>query len=417
MARPLLKRSEAIAWLPARADLSATILGPDDRFLFWPAGARNPQVSSLAALGKLRSINLVLDGRDVLIAKAQVPPLSAQKLAQALPNIVEDQLLQDASQVAIALGDRAGDGQRQLAIADRSWLEQVKGAFERRGVKVSAIWPAQLALPQRDERWTLAATGQGLTIKTNACALGWPGGTTNAERVASLGALFDTIALQDKVAAQDVGIDAVVDDSQWSEAINQFATERGLQFDIFSLPRPQAAPTDLAAAAAGRIGKTNAGQKMNWSVWRWPIWLGVFCCLAMVAGLNLMWWKLASEKRELTTQADQTFRAAFPKVSAVVQPKLQAQRLVSDLRRASGQAGSDDFAVLIKRLAEGMDAVAIDSMALIDYRSGQLRVKFQPGYADTAPAREQLKQSLLRAGLKLQFDNEREPTAVVLLNT
>jgi general secretion pathway protein L len=417
MARPLLKRSEAIAWLPARADLGAGSLAPDDRFLFWPSGARNAQLSSLAALGKLRSVNLVLDGRDVLIANAQVPPLSAQKLAQALPNIVEDQLLQDASQVAIALGDRAGDGQRQLAIADRAWLEQVKGAFERRGIKVSAIWPAQLALPQRDERWTLAATSQGLTIRTGACALGWPGGHTNAERLASLGALFDTVALQDRVAAQDIGIDAVVDDSQWSEAINLFAAERGLQFDIFSLPRPQAASTDLAAAAAGRVGKTSTSQKMNWSAWRWPLWIAAFCGFAMIAGLNLMWFKLATEKRELVAQADQTFRAAFPKVSAVVQPKLQAQRLVSDLRRSSGQSGADDFAVLVKRMGEGMDAVAIDSMALIDYRNGQLKVKFQPGYADTAPAREQLKQSLLRAGLKLQFDNEREPMASVSVNS
>ncbi len=417
MARPLLKRSEAIAWLPARADLGTAVLGPDDRFLFWPAGARNPQLSSLAALGKLRSINLVLDGRDVLIAKAQVPPLSAQKLAQALPNIVEDQLLQDASQVAIALGDRAGDGQRQLAIADRNWLEQVKGAFERRGVKVSSIWPAQLALPQRDERWTLAATSQGLTIKTGACALGWPGGSSNQERLVALHGLFDTIALQDRVAASDVGIDAVVDDSEWTEVLNEFAQQRGLQFDIFSLPRPQAATADLAAAAAGRVGKISGNQKMNWSQWRWPLWLAALCCLALVAGLNLMWFKLEREKRDLTLDAEQTFRAAFPKTTAVVQPRLQAQRLVSDLRRASGQSGADDFSVLIKRLSEGMDAVAIDSMALVDYRNTQLRVKFQPGYADTAPAREQLKQSLLKAGLKLQFDNEREPLAVVSLNS
>jgi general secretion pathway protein L len=415
MARPLLKRPEAIAWLPARSELAAGGLSPEDRFLFWPVGGRNPQISSLASLGKVKQISLVLDARDVLVTSAQIPPLPPKKLALALPNIVEDQLLQDPNTVSIALGDRTTEGQRRLAIADRAWLEQLRSSFERRGIRVNAIWPAQLSVPQRDGRWVIAATSQGLTVRSSACAFGWQAGATHAQRCASLHALLDTVALQERVSAKDMGIDAVIDDSQWSEVFKSVALERGIQFEVFSLPKPKAADTNLLDPIAGSLGKSgqDKNQKFNWRHWRLPIGLAVACAVAAIGGLNLMWWQLEREKSNLLEQTQRSFREAFPKATVVVNPKLQAQRLVSDLRRNLGAGAPDDLAALVKRLGDGLEGAAIDAVHSIDYADGRLKVKFQPGVADSGPARDQMKQSLQRAGLSIKFENEREPIATI----
>src|SRR5690606_7641615 len=96
---------------------------------------------SLDALPVLKSATLIFDARDVNLLHVVVPPLSGARLQQALPNVVEDLLLQDPQTCAFALGPRLGDeGLRLVAAVDRAWLEFVIGAFERRGIVVQAAW-------------------------------------------------------------------------------------------------------------------------------------------------------------------------------------------------------------------------------------------------------------------------------------
>lgn len=412
MARQILKRSEAVAWLPAKAQVNGN-LGLGEGFLFWGPNSRTPLLTTIEAIGKLKSICLVLDARDVLVTSAQVPPLSPAKLAQALPNILEDQLIQDPSQVVIGLGERGELGSRTIAVADRAWVESVKGSFERRGVKVSAIWPAQLALPKRADRWVLAATSTGLTFKSENNALGWPTGSTPMERLAALHSFFDTLAIQERVDPSTVGIDVMIDDAQWSDPFRLLADERRLQLEVFAIVKPQAASIDLNAAIVGRPGKTNSNDGWRWSQWRLPLALVGLTAMVAIAGLNLRWWQLERERKELIALSEQTFRGAFPKVNTVVDPRRQAERLVQELRKNNGQPSPDDFNVLIARLGDALDVAASDALASIEFSAGQLKVKFQPGLADSAPARDQLRQSLTRTGLLVSFPNEREPIALI----
>ena len=76
-----------------------------------------------------------------------VPPLSGARLRQALPNVVEEFLLQDVSNCLIVPGPATADGKRLIGVVDSDWVEFVVGAFSRREMRVEALWPAQLALP------------------------------------------------------------------------------------------------------------------------------------------------------------------------------------------------------------------------------------------------------------------------------
>ncbi len=402
--------------MPPRAQHSAG-LAADVPLLFWPAGGKAAQVSTIESFSGVKTVYLVLDACDCVILAAQVPALSAQKLTQALPNIIEDQLLQDASQVVIALGEKLSDGLRQLAVVDRTWLEQIRTAFERKGIKVAAIWPASLAIAKRPGRWVVAATGNTLALRTEQSGMGWPAGDSDESRLAALHGLFDTALLKERLAPDAMSMDALIDDARWAWPIKEFSRVRDIRFEVFTLPRPQGASTDFVAAAAGRMGKDAKAKKFQWAVWRWPIGLAIGCLAALLIGLNAQWWVLEREKTMLKTQAEQTFRAAFPSATVVQNPVLQAQRLVNGMRLQAGQSAPDDFAVLVRKMSDSLEAVATDSLASVDYAEGRLKVKFQPGYADTREAREQLQQKLLKGGLRLQFDTDREPVATVSVNS
>ncbi|RPH58663.1 MAG: hypothetical protein EHM83_17050, partial [Burkholderiales bacterium] len=137
---------------------------------------------SLDALPVLKTATLIFDARDVNLLKAVVPPLSGARLQQALPNVVEDLLLQDPQSCAFALGPRLdGEGRRLVAAIDRGWLEFVVGAFERRGITVQAAWPAQLVLQVGPDRTALACLNDGLVLRTGLLdGIGW-GASSSAD--------------------------------------------------------------------------------------------------------------------------------------------------------------------------------------------------------------------------------------------
>jgi general secretion pathway protein L len=56
-------------------------------------------------------------------------------------------------------------------------------------------------------------------------------------------------------------------------------------------------------------------------------------------------------------------------------------------------------------------------LAAVEYRDGTLKVRFQPQLVEGRAAREQLTEALARSGLRLRFDNERDPTATVVIQT
>jgi general secretion pathway protein L len=95
-----MKRSEAVVWLPPRSE-GERAFGTEARLLAIRGGDAGGggavQRVSLDGLEGTTQVRLVFDPRDVTLLTPQVPALSGARLAQALPNVVEDALLQDAA--------------------------------------------------------------------------------------------------------------------------------------------------------------------------------------------------------------------------------------------------------------------------------------------------------------------------------
>lgn len=104
--------------------------------------------AALALLPRAVTTVLVVAARDVLLLAATVPPLKGPKLRQALPNIVEDQLIQDPQTCHIALDPAVlPDGRRVLAIVDRAWFRTICDAFVAAGHRNLRAVPAMRCLP------------------------------------------------------------------------------------------------------------------------------------------------------------------------------------------------------------------------------------------------------------------------------
>lgn len=413
MAAAPLKRGDAIVWVPPRSE-GERGLGSEALLLAMrapPAGTGGYERVSLEALQGTSRVRLIFDARDVTLLTPLVPALSGARLAQALPNVIEESLLQDVASCAVIPGPPMDDGRRLVAVIDRNWLETVVGWFESRDMRVLSAWPAQLVLPQPDgsARWSVACTRQAIVLRTGPIAgLGWRAPEDPALRTE---AMTDLLNAALATSERPQGLQVLVDEPQWEAAAQTVGAALQLPVTVEPLQAPVASPVDLLAGRAGASRRMIAAFDAR--AWKVPAALAGACALAALIGLNLHWGQLARERTAIRSAMESTFRSAFPGTQVVVDPVLQMNRQVAALRSRSGQSGPDDFLPLLGRLGEALGPAGTDALAAMEFRDGRLKVRFRPDRVDGRAAREQLRQACTRAGLKLEFDSDREPTATV----
>jgi general secretion pathway protein L len=361
------------------------------------------QRCSLEALPAIRSAVLVFDARDVALMRVKLPPLSGARLLRALPNVLEDQLLQDPQTCTFVLGPPPAAGEdRLVAVIDRAWFEFVIGALERRGVRLMAAWPGQLTAPLVAGGWSLTCLGETLALRLSGDeGVGWYAGREATDWGAALSALLDTASA---LRPKPVQLSFAADDSAWQPVVEAVAAQASLPLQAVALSVDVTAPINLLAARQG-----NAGQRwfaaVEWRSWRMPAVVGCAALLTAVIGLNLHWAQLARERTELRQRMEAVFRQSFPKAQVVIDPLLQFQRQTAELRLRSGQNAPDDFLPLVTRFTQALGPQAANALAVLEYREGQLKARWREGILDPA-SREQLGAACQRAGLQLRFEGD-----------
>ena len=412
MAAAKLKRHQALVWLPPRS-VGERAFGADASLVVQFGDEPNPVArrASLDSLEGIRQVWLIADARDVNLIAARIPPLSGARLRQALPNVVEEFLLQDVSRCLLAPGPVIDAERRLVGVIDRDWVEFVIAAFDRRKIRVESLWLAQLALPISDDGWSLAAVQGAFALRTGpATGLGWSAGEDPGRRAEAVTAALSAASVGD---APPQGLHAFIESPDWEAPVREAARERGLPVEVARLPLVRSAPVDLLDGRAS--GFKAALAQFDWRIWRWPLGLAAACLVAALVGLNLHWGMLAGEKRSLRQAMEATYRAAFPGTNVVVNPALQMRNQVGDLRTRDGRQGPDDFVPLFAAFSQAIGDQGANGLGAVEYRDGRLKVRFDPGSVEGGAKRDQLRQACSRLGLRLQFDNERDPTAVVSL--
>ncbi len=340
--------------------------------------------AALAALAPLLAqsprVVLLLAASDVTLLRMAVPPLPAARLQAALPALVEDRVIGDPQECAIAAGPDI-DGQRTIAVTDRAWLQRWLTMLRQLGARRIVAVPMQLCLPLPAAGASAAlldSSGQlELALRTSADeGLGLPvaadsaGGLVDAV-LAPLATFAGGRAVQLSVtpayAAQfhawsaghpDSGIELVNESwDAWIEGARQVGV-------------------DLAGAIAMR-----ADQRTDWHRWRWPLRLALACVLLNLVALNADWWRLRRQGQSVEQEMAAIYRQAFAGEAPPLQPLAQMRQKVAAVRQAAGEFAAGDFLTLSAALGEAWAEAGNDrrAIAALDYRDATLTVRLRPG--------------------------------------
>jgi len=333
------------------------------------------------------------DARLVLVAPGEtlalhcVTPPGRQRSTwmRAIPYALEEHLVDEVEALHFAFGATLDGGRLPVAVIAHDTLRGWLAACAAVGITVHAVIPDLLLLPWHEDDWSLLRDGTRLLVRTGR----WEGFVTDAEALE----LLLGAALAEAGDSQPRGL------RLWNADTLPAAVLALLDGAGITLQAEEAPPATLSLFAAayqpGAVINLLQGPYSHQAPWRRWIrpWrtaaaLAAAWLLVLLIGQLHERWLLQREQVATRAEMEQLFRQALPGVTRIVNPRVQMETRLRELRPSGGGAA------LFELLYRGGDAVrTLNGVTLrgFSYRDGQLDLDLEGG----SPAvLDQLRQTL-----------------------
>lgn len=345
----------------------------------------------LAALKDLainaRQVVLLLAASDVSVMSVNVPPMSPAKLKTALPNLIEELLLDDPEEL-ILLASTPVNGACVIAAVDRSWMELLHSQMQVLEAKKLTAYSLSMTMINESEALTAIIDHDEKNIELAFRLDGKNGVGLTLDRGIDDGTQMDSA----RQVLQTLSLFAVEADLKVYLSPNDLSMyQRAAESDNSMRDRLHFQVTDWKIRIAG-LGASSIDlmssvshekqSSFDWNKWRWPLVLAAATVIMNLAGLNFQWLSMKREAQGLKDSLTQTYRSSFPKESVILDPLVQMQQKINLSRKVAGQSTPDDFLVLAAQFGQVWDStVAVSqpasSVVSIEYREHSLFIKIK----------------------------------------
>jgi len=338
---------------------------------------------ALGNLGELvssaRRVVLLLAAADVSLLKVKVPPLSGAKLKAALPNLVEEQVLGDPADCALALAPASGDSdERVVAVANRAWLEVLVKALVAQGAHGVSALPVQLCLPLAPGSVSaaLGLDDAGLELTLRSAPHEGLGLTLPNAPEAALHTL--------RALAGDAPVTLYVAPAQHAEYAAAASHVPGITLEEDNWAHRVAAAKAVSFDLATGLGAVTGASARAWQRWKWPLRIAVAAVLVNIVGMNWEWLRLKREADAVRQNMTEVFRSAYPNQPMIGDPADQMRQNIARARAASGGGGaSNEFTNMSAAVGEALSVLPNrEALAGIEYKERSMSIKFKPNSVD-----------------------------------
>ena len=411
-------------------------------------------VAEPGAMPRADTVVAVVSPLDLAWHRIALPKAPAARLRQALTGVLEEQLLDEAELVHLALAPQARAGELcWVAAIHKPWLEGQLAALAAAGRTVDRLVPgsapslapagaaAVQAAPIAASAWKGAAAAAPPGVQAASSA----GGTAAAlastpapmpSRGAAAQGHFFTgadaqrgstdelwLAYADpqgaiclrttgSLARELLPTSAALQSARWSATpAAATAAERWLGAPVHVLSEAEHALAaarsswnlrqfDLASHSRGLRALRETGRQLRGPAWRPMRWgAGLLLALNLVA-VTVWAWQQGRAVVAKRAALDSLLRLSHPKVRSVLDAPLQMRRETDLMRAAAGRVGDDDFEPLL----------ALAAAAWPEGRAPIEQLRFEPGRIQwpaagwTPEQTQQLRTRVEQAGGRLGSD-------------
>ena len=324
--------------------------------------------SILDDIPRADQVEAVLPAARVLFARLKLPKVNAATIRELLPFAVEDRLLADPANIHAVAGHAGAPGETIVAVIDREWLRAMLDHLARFGIRPTHAWPESGLLAGGHGDWHLVwSERRGMLVDDDGVSATFDHDASGTYPLALRLALDEAATRGERpsvVRVHNEGGIALPDLARWS-ADSGMAFTRGSQWETLSRGEPAAQCIDLMQ------GEFSAARARAWRLPRAAVMLAVLVAALQIVLVTVDAMRLRHEKKTLEAQSETLFRAAFPEAKVVVDPELQMQRNLAELKRTRGMTGGDGFLGLLSAAAQRSPQPARS----IEYANGKLSIR------------------------------------------
>jgi len=353
----------------------------------------------LALLPPADALVLVAPIRALSWHRVRLPPVTPGRMRAALAGVLEDHLLDDPAQLALALVPAgASDGTSLVAACDKAWLQAVLELFEQARRPATRVVPAFAPIGPDRQGALLHVIGTPDDASLVVCdTLG-----VTCLPLASAAAVFADKALPQGEVLAEPAVAGLAEQVLGRAVVVEPAAQRLLQA---SRCEWELAQFDLSIRGGGRLARRWQHQLRVLAfdaAWRPARWGLASLLLAQLVGINAWAWKLDAVVRDKQQRVNTLLTQTFPGVRTVVDAPLQMQRELALLRQSRGGITADDLEPMLAALGAALPAGS--APLAIEFTPGELAVR---GLALEAPQREQVHAALRQRGYQLRVETGR----------
>lgn len=366
-------------------------LSPEQVEWFKPdAGIRQGMPAELAAQVGGDRLLLVAPGEAITLSVAQVPGRQRSARLKAIPFALEDNLAVDVEELHFAVGEFAG-ASIPVAVVDHRTLQTWLETCTQAGLSLNAIIPEPLLLPHEEGSWSLLLDDNRAIVRSSR----WDGFVTDQNEL--------EIVL--KLALAEAGEQAPRYLRVWGELTPELT---GLDIE---LRQEESQPEPLRVFAAGYqpAGVINLLQGQYSRQTQLGKWLRPWRAAAALAGVWLLlqlalqigeYRQLRQEQVSLGAAMEQVYKEAVPDARKVVNPRVQLESRLRELRSGDTTAGTA-FLDLLYRGGQPIQELPGVTLRSLRYKENQLDFDLEGGSLEIF---DQLKQRFTeQTGLETQI--------------
>jgi len=338
-----------------------------------------------------QEITVVIPSTDILLTYAELPKLSQHRLQQAIPFAIEEQLIDDISQLHFAVGKYSSENLWPVAVVSlektNHWIEILK----QLQIQPSTIIPAPLALPLIDNHWTVSFMDEFCFVRTNH----YSGFTCERENIiayleSKLSEKIQKPTEIDVYASSKIAL-AIKDNCQ----INYHKISEK-QFIESLLETTKTLPSINLLQGPFRPKRKTIESKKLWRhaglvTLAW-ISIGFFSHLFSVILLH-------HQTAKMENSIEAIYTRNFPDASSMIAPQ---DRMEQKLKKLTTQASNESFLVLLANVSKAFSASHGIRLQNLDYRDKQLTLEIS---ANTFDNLDNLTHLLQQRGLSVKQQN------------
>jgi len=322
-----------------------------------------------AIVAQQHKVIVLLDSSNVHLNHVQLPTSNRQKMLRAIPYALEEQLAEDIEDFHFVIGKTDPHYGTPVAGIRKDIIEGLLATFNQAGISIDAIIPDAICSPAAPDQWSVLFHAGKALVQFEALI-------GSVIDIANLPLLLQ--ASLDKTENKPEKIVCFyLDGEETDPALEQIDTNVEIIKVAYNTHPLVVFCGEITRAKSLNLlqGKYKPRRKSSGQWYRWRLAASLAAAwLLMFAGINLVELRGLKEKNaEIVSQIESIYKKSFPGSKRIVNPRVQMEQKLNELRGGGGPQGSQFLALLTESVSVISSQKDIEAQS-VDFRNNRMDI-------------------------------------------